>query len=145
MVRKLSGKHLILLIVLVAVAAAAGWYLEGRVEPQDPEEIAVLPMGSTVLEGQDVIDESRVRSVPLILHPDYILDEFNYLNPSNLIQAILTGTVHVPISEMIEGVDASGRSTVSGPGSLRVQGGRLVVEEPPHLPLGLQDTLHLWG
>ncbi|NLU04284.1 MAG: hypothetical protein GXW97_04980 [Methanothermobacter sp.] len=72
-----------------------------------------------------------MRSVPIMLHPDYILDEFNYFNPSNLLQAVLTGAVHVPISEMTEGVDASGRSAVSGPGSLRVQGERLVVEEPP--------------
>ena len=131
MLRSLSNKHVIILIILVAAAAAGGRYLEGTVEPQNPVEIAALPLGSTVLEGQDVIDESRVRSVPLILHPDYILDEFNYLNPSNLLQAVLTGAVHVPISEMTEGVDASGRSAVSGPGSLRVQGERLVVEEPP--------------
>ena len=131
MQRIISGKHIILLVIVAAIITASGAYIEGSVEPQQPVEIAALEPGSTVLKGQDVIDESRVRSVPLILHPDYILDEFNYRDPGNLLQAVLTGAVHVPISEMTSGIDPSGRSTVDGPGVLRVSGGKLVVQEPP--------------
>lgn len=131
MLRKRSVRCLSIIILITVLAAAAGLYLEDSMEPQNPEEIAAFPPGSTVLEGDDVIDESGVRSVPLLLHPDYLLDSFNYMDPGNLLMALLTGAVRTPVSEMTGGIDPEGRSTVNGPGVIRVSGDKLVVQEPP--------------
>lgn len=84
-----------------------------------------------------------MRSVPLLLHPDYLLDSFNYMDPGNLLMALLTGAVRTPVSEMTGGIDHEGRSTVNGPGVIRVSGINLLSRNP-RIPLGLQDALHLW-
>ena len=109
MLRSLSGKHVIILIILVASAAVGGRYLEGTVEPQNPGEIADLPWAVQYLRVRTVIDESRVRSGHRAA-PDYILDDnTSTIKPPHGYD----GSCSCPISEMTEGVDASGRSTVS--------------------------------
>jgi len=41
---------------------------------QNPEEIALLPIGDTVTNGTAVVDSNKVRKVPTVYHPEYLVE-----------------------------------------------------------------------
>ena len=69
---------LIVILILVIFAVAIFSFTRGvdaYIPPQNPAEIAAISVGDTVLSGQNVVSSSKVRKVPLIYHPEYLIED----------------------------------------------------------------------
>jgi hypothetical protein len=106
--------------------------LKGYYPPQKAEEIAALPIGDTVMAGTDVVDESKIRKVPVLYNPEYIVENFKEGKYTEIFIGLLTGAINTPI-ENITGGSISIEGTAqnyTGPGLLTIKNNQLVVDPP---------------
>ncbi|MCL2116047.1 MAG: hypothetical protein FWH29_07490 [Methanobrevibacter sp.] len=101
-------------------------------------EVAKVKIGSTVLKGTDVIEDSNIQRYPSAINFGYFLDDFKQLDILGLFLSLSTGTINVPISELTEeGISDSGIATgFDGPGMLVVENKKISVKAPKNF---------LWG
>ncbi|MGB9844845.1 hypothetical protein [Methanothermobacter tenebrarum] len=122
---------IVILILIVVVMAPIDYHIQNSIPPQDPEEISSLPIGSTVVSGMQVADPAKIRKEPLIIHPDYLIENIEDRDIGAVIYGLFTGTMMTPIKEITEGVEVGGRaSQFEGPGMLTIKGDQLVVQPP---------------
>ena len=123
---------LLILIVLAIVMNPVGGSLDSYYPQQNATEIAALNIGDTVITGMDVVDEGKLRKVPLTYHPDYLIKDIQEERFSDLFTALMTGAVETPIDELT-GDHISSQGTAQGfegPGILVVNGDKLSVSSP---------------
>lgn len=118
-----------------------GSTMGGYYPPQGPTEIAALKIGDTVLVGTDVVDDGKIRKVPLLYHPEYLMDYVNDMRIADFIDALLTGTVKTPIGRITGStVSTSGISQgYDGPGILAVVDNKLTVKPPGNYVYGYKS------
>lgn len=106
--------------------------LKNYYPPQKAEEIATLAIGDTVMAGTDVVDESKVRKVPILYNPEYIVENFKEEKYTEILTGLLTGAINTPIENITGGnISLSGTAEgYSGPGILTVQDNQLKVNPP---------------
>lgn len=114
--------------------------MEAVYPAQTPQEITSMEIGDTVLPGTDVVDDSKIRNVPVILHPQYLVDYAQDKRYMDVLRAILTGTVQTPIAELTSGsVSRYGIAQgFEGPGMLLVENNTLVVAAPDNFIWGFK-------
>jgi archaellum component FlaG (FlaF/FlaG flagellin family) len=103
-----------------------------HIPSQSPEEIAALPIGSTVLNGTNVINDNTLHKVPVLYHPKYLVQAALNQNYIELFTSLVTGAVPTPVdavvnSDISNNGDAEG---FTGPGMLTVQNNKLAVNPP---------------
>lgn len=99
---------------------------------QNPEEFATVPIGSTVMPGTNVINDNNIHKLPLLYHPEYLLEYIENMKFTEIFTSLLTGTVPTPIKDVTNGsISSSGTAAgYAGPGILTAQGNKLVVTPP---------------
>lgn len=109
-----------------------GSNISGYYPPQGPTEITSLSLGDTITAGTVVVDDSKIRKVPLLYHPEYLMDYINNMEIADFMDALMTGTVKTPI-ERITGSTVSPTGVAQGfegPGVLAVSENKLTVNPP---------------
>lgn len=134
------------LILLAAVMYPFGTMVDDFYPPQGPTEITSMSIGDTVLSGTVVVDEKKIRKVPVLYNPEYLKD---YIENSNLIgffDALVTGTVKTPIGRITTGsISKKGVAKgFNGPGILQVKGEKLTVTPPGYFVYG-KKTPYTFG
>jgi hypothetical protein len=131
-------KVAVVLIILVFVMYPLGRTLESYYPPQDASEITDLKLGDTIMPGTPVVNYNNIRKVPLLNHPEYVIDYVNDVNILNIIYTLMTGTVQTPIIHLTSGsISRNGSAQgFEGPGMLVVRGNKLIVDPP---------TNFIWG
>ena len=104
----------------------------GYYPPQGPTEITSLNLGDTVVAGTYVVDDSKIRKVPILYHPEYLLDYVKDMRITDFIDALLTGTVKTPIGRITGNtISSTGIAQgFEGPGVLAVTENKLTVNPP---------------
>jgi len=99
---------------------------------QGPDEITSLNIGDTVVSGMYVVDDSKIRKVPLLYNPEYLMDYINDRRAGDLIGALLTGTIKTPIRRITgSAILPSGIANgFEGPGVLIIDENKLTVSPP---------------
>lgn len=129
-------KHPLLIIVVLIIIGAAmypvGLATAKYVPVQNPEEIAILPIGETVTNGTVVVDSNKVRKVPIIYHPEYLVEYAKKLQIWEIYSSLISGATPVPIKNITGGgiSDTGIAEDIEGPGMLAVQNGKLTVTNP---------------
>lgn len=129
----------ILILIIFAVALfSIGKGMDGYVPAQNPVEVAAVGIGDTVLSGQQVVDSSKIRKVPVLNHPEYLIEDLKSNQFTDFFMAITTGSVQTPINQITTGnISRYGNAIgFGGPGMVVVNGSKLVVKSP--------DTF-VWG
>ena len=126
---------LIVILILVIFAVAIFSFTRGvdaYIPPQNPAEIAAISVGDTVLSGQNVVSSSKVRKVPLLYHPEYLIEDLESKEYNDFYTALTTGAVETPITEITGGnISRYGNAVgFNGPGMVAVNGSKLVVNPP---------------
>jgi archaellum component FlaG (FlaF/FlaG flagellin family) len=123
---------LIILILVAAVMYPFGNVMGVHIPSQNPEEIAAMPIGSTVLNGTNVINDNNLHKVPLLYHPEYLVQAALEKNYVGLLTSIITGAVPTPVEAVVNSdISNSGVAEgYTGPGILTVQGNKLAVNPP---------------
>lgn len=130
--QKSAFKLFVAIIVLAIVLFPAGIFLEKYYPPQKAEEIASMSIGDTVLEGMDVVDDNKIRKVPFISQPTYIIEYAKDSKFLDILETLLTGVIRTPISQMTSSsVSRFGMAQgFEGPGILMVTEDKLEVQSP---------------
>ncbi|WP_248611701.1 hypothetical protein [Methanobacterium alcaliphilum] len=128
--------------MLAIVFIPLGVYLESQYPQQKPAEIAGLKLGDTVMPGTDVIDENKIRKVPVVSNIHYIIDYAEEGRFGELLEALLTGIVRTPIAKITgDNISRYGISTnYTGPGMLAVKANKLIVKAPDNFIWGYKTT-----
>lgn len=137
---------LLILMVLVVVMNPIGNSLNSYYPQQNAAEIAALSIGDTVVDGMDVVDEGKLRKVPVIYHPDYLVKDVKEERFYDLFAALTTGAVETPI-DVLTGDHISSQGTAQGfegPGILLVAGDKLIVSSPDKFVWGFK-TPYTYG
>ncbi len=115
--------------------AVANYY-----SPQNPAEVAAFTIGDTVLSGDHVVDSSKIRKVPLLYHPEYLVEDIKNYEFYDLFAALTTGAVQTPITKITDNsISRYGNANgFDGPGILVVSGEKLVVESPGPFVWGIK-------
>ena len=129
-------KHPFIVIIILIIVGATMYPLGTAVgkytTPQNPAEIASLPLGDTVLNGTHVVDNNKIRKVPLLYHPDYLVEYAKNYQFWEIFTSLTTGAA----PNLMENVAGSGISDngvaegIKGAGMLTVQGNKLIVTNP---------------
>ncbi len=103
-----------------------------HIPAQKPEEITALPIGSTVLNGTNVVNDNNIRKVPLLYHPEYLVQYAIEQKYMEIFTSLVTGAVPTPIKDVTGGsISNNGVAQgFTGPGMLSVQGNKLMVNPP---------------
>lgn len=106
--------------------------VDAYIPPQNPAEIAAVNIGDTVYSGDNVVSSSKIRKVPVIYHPEYLIDDIKSNQYNDFFTAITTGSVETPISQITSGkISRTGKAVdFEGPGMVTVSGNKLVVNPP---------------
>ncbi len=106
--------------------------MENYYPQQGPTEITALSVGDTVLPGTSVVDDKKIRKVPILYNPEYLVDYIKEVNFIDFIDALLTGTVKTPIGRITDkSISNSGIAQgFNGPGILVVKDEKLTVTPP---------------
>lgn len=130
------------LIILALAMYPLGMILEDRYPSQNPEEIAAFKIGDTVLSGMDVVDDGKIRSVPILYHPEYLVDHIKDRKFFDFIHFLMTGTVKTPIVRITGGsISRYGIAQgFKGPGILVNEGEKLVVRPPDDFVWGFKTS-----
>ncbi|MGZ7095453.1 MAG: hypothetical protein ACXVHU_03185, partial [Methanobacterium sp.] len=92
-----NSKISLLILILLAVAMyPLGSVVSGYIPPQGPAEITSLSLGDTVTAGTKVVDDGKIRKVPLIYHPEYLFDKINDMKFADFLDSLISGTVKTP-------------------------------------------------
>ena len=127
-----SFKVLIGLFAIILVLAPFSIANTNHLSLNDMTDILVGENGSTVFSGDDVIDESSVKSYPTAINLDYLVDKISTGHYLNFVYSIVTGVASMPASEIVTGaVDNNGRvANFEGPGYVSIDNGSIVVHKP---------------
>ncbi len=114
--------------------------------PQGPTEITALSVGDTVMVGTTVTDDSKVRKVPVLYHPEYLVNYITDMRFYDFIDAVLTGTVKTPTEEITDNsISKQGIAQgFDGPGILAVESNKLIVKQPGNYVYGYK-TPYVFG
>lgn len=120
--------------------------MENYYPQQGPTEITSLNIGDTVLSGTSVVDDKKIRKVPILYHPEYVVDYITELNFIDFFDAIVTGTVKTPIGRITDSsISKSGIAQgFNGPGILAVKNEKLSVTSPGAFVYGYK-TPYVYG
>lgn len=120
------------LIIMIIGFIYVGNTIEGYYPPQKPEEITSMSIGDTVVSGMKVVDDAKIRKVPVLYHTDYLNSLFQEGKYIQIINGLLTGSLETPLSQIASGsISNQGVAQgFEGPGFLSVQGQQLVVNPP---------------
>ncbi len=115
--------------------------ISGYYPPQGPTEITSLNLGDTVVAGTYVVDDSKLRKVPILYHPEYLLDYVNDMRIADFIDALLTGTVKMPIGRITGStISTAGIAQgFEGPGVLALTENKLTVNPPGNFVYGYKS------
>lgn len=121
-----------ILIIIVVGLGTLGKSLATNIPAQNPAEFSAVNIGDTVVSGQNVVNSNKLRKVPVIYHPDYLVDDLQNQEYGDFYTAITTGSVETPINKITSGnVSNTGIAKgFSGPGMVTVSGDKLVVNAP---------------
>ena len=105
---------------------------------QGPTEITALSIGDTVIAGTQVTDDSKIRKVPLLYHPEYLGYYISNMEFLDVIDAVVTGTVKIPTGQLTgSGISKEGAAQgFNGPGILAVTDNKLTVTYPGNFVYG---------
>jgi len=106
--------------------------VDAYVPPQNPAEIAAVNIGDTVYSGENVVSSSKIRKVPVIYHPEYLIEDLKSNQYNDFFTAIITGSVETPITQITSGkITRTGKAVgFDGPGMVTVSGEKLAVNPP---------------
>jgi hypothetical protein len=84
------------------------------------------------MNGQNVVDSSKIRKVPVIYHPEYLIEDLKNSEFADFYTAITTGSVETPITKITSGnITNTGHAKgFTGPGMVTTNGSKLVVKAP---------------
>lgn len=138
LLEKGSFKFLLTVVLLVSLFLMLFTFNQNGDHYQDVNEVISVPVGSTVFQKEDVIDENKIYKFPIILKfPNLIknIEEENYFN-SYL--SILTGAVVTPTSSLVLGnVSVEGEiNNLTGPGVLKIAKNKIIIEDPDNFVYG---------
>ncbi len=126
------------LIIIIIGFNFVGNTIESYFPAQKPEEISSMPIGETVVNGMKVVNNDKIRKVPIIYHYNYLNSLFEEKKYLQILNGVLTGSLETPLLK-IAGNHISPQGIAQGfegPGFISVEDDRLVVKPP--------DTF-LWG
>ncbi len=105
-----------------------------------------MAIGDTVLPGTEVVDNSKIWRVPLILNHHYVLDYIQDQRYLDLTESLLTGNIRTPIVHLTnENICRKGTSCgYEGPGMLSTNEDKLIVEEPGNF-IWAYKTPYIYG
>jgi hypothetical protein len=133
------------IIILILVILSVGMFtfaknVEAYVPPQNPAEIAAVNIGDTVYSGENVVSSSKIRKVPVIYHPEYLIEDLKSNQFNDFLTAITTGSVETPITQITSGKISRNGNAVgfNGPGMVTVSGEKLVVNPPETFVWGIK-------
>ena len=114
--------------------------VDAYVPPQNPAEISAVNIGDTVYSGENVVSSSKIRKVPLIYHPEYLIEDLKSNQFNDFFTAITTGSVETPITQITSGKISRNGNAVgfNGPGMVTVSGEKLVVNPPETFVWGIK-------
>ena len=121
-----------LLIIIAVVMNPVGNLLSNHYSQQKAADIAAFNIGDTVTSGTYVVDNSKIRKVPVISHPEYLIYDIKEHEFYDFFTALTTGAVETPI-EQVTGSRISKYGVAqgfNGPGVLAVTNNKLVVNPP---------------
>jgi hypothetical protein len=125
------------IIILILVILAVGMFslaksVDAYIPAQNPTEISSVNIGDTVYNGDLVVSSSKIRKVPLIYHPEYLIDDIKDSQYNDFFTAITTGSVETPINAITGGnISRNGYAVgFNGPGMVVVSNGKLDVTPP---------------
>jgi len=123
-----------------------GTLVDDFYQPQGPTEITSLSIGDTVIAGTTVVNEEKIRKVPVLYNPQYLQDYIENIKFMDFFYAIVTGTVKTPIERITSGsISKSGVAQgFDGPGILEVKGEKLTVNPPGTFVYG-QKIPYMYG
>jgi hypothetical protein len=109
-----------------------GSSLATNIPAQNPADFSAVNIGDTVVSGQNVIDSNKVRKVPLLYHPEYLVEDLKNQEYGDFYTALTTGSVETPITKITAGnISNTGYAKgFNGPGMVTVNGSKLVVNPP---------------
>ncbi|UTB31629.1 MAG: hypothetical protein NKF70_08785 [Methanobacterium sp. ERen5] len=123
---------LLVLIIIVVGLGTLGKSLATNIPAQNPAEFSAVNIGDTVVSGQSVVNSNNIRKVPVIYHPDYLIDDLKNQEYGDFYTAITTGSVETPINKITSGnvTNTGVAKGFDGPGMVTVNGSKLVVNAP---------------
>ncbi|NYB26776.1 MAG: hypothetical protein HVN34_05490 [Methanobacteriaceae archaeon] len=123
---------IVALIIIGAVMYPVGLATAKYVPAQNPKEIAILPIGDTVTNGTAVVDSNKVRKVPIVYHPEYLVEYAKKLQIWEIYSSLVSGATPIPIKNITGGgiSDTGKAEDIKGPGMLTIQDNKLTVTNP---------------
>lgn len=120
------------LIIMIIGFSYFGNTIEGYFPPQKPEEITAMSIGDTVMAGMKVVDNNKIRKVPILYNYEYIQSLFQEEKYLQILNGLFTGSLETPLSQIAGGsMSLQGVAQgFDGPGFLGVNGQKLVVNPP---------------
>ena len=121
-----------ILVILAVGMFSIAKTVDAYIPAQTPSEISSVSIGDTVYSGDLVVSSSKVRKVPLIYHPEYLIEDLKDSQYNDFFTAITTGSVQTPMNAITGGnISRSGYATgYSGPGMVVEANGKLDVAPP---------------
>jgi hypothetical protein len=106
--------------------------------PQGPTDITALSIGDTVVAGTTVTDNGKIRKVPLLYHPEYLMYYISNMEFLDITDAVITGTVRTPTDQITSSsISKEGNAQgFNGPGVLAVTDNKLTVIAPGNFVYG---------
>lgn len=138
--RRKSLKVLIALIAILLVLAPFS-LADTDVSKMDIKEVSKNVNGSTVFAGDELIDNSNVNKYPLAININYLFSQFLAGDIIGGLFSIVTGTVPVPATELVEGnVTNTGLvAEFEGPGFIEFKNNKIIVHSPNNTVWGYND------
>ena len=120
------------MIIIVVGLGTLGGSLATNIPAQNPAEFSAVNVGDTVVSGQNVVNSNKIRKVPVLYHPEYLVEDLKNQEYGDFYTAITTGSVETPITKITTGnISNTGYAKgFSGPGMVTVNGSKLVVNAP---------------
>ena len=120
------------MIIIAVGLGTLGGSLATNIPAQNPAEFSAVNVGDTVVSGQNVINSNKIRKVPVLYHPEYLVEDLKNQEYGDFYTAITTGSVETPITKITGGnISNTGYAKgFSGPGMVTINGSKLVVNAP---------------
>ncbi|KZX11912.1 hypothetical protein [Methanobrevibacter filiformis] len=128
----------IALFVIVMVLIPLSAIVQYKVDSENIWKMTSIPYGSTVFEGENVIDNNKAIKFPVTTNIDYLFYKIKNLEILDTYKTVITGVVTVPINKVSAlGISDSGEAQgFKGPGVLVFKDNKISVESPNALIWG---------
>ena len=140
--QKASFKLILIILIAVLMIPLSTTFDKSNTQ-QNPQDYLIISVGDTVVNGTDVVDETKIRRVPTTSNLKYLITHLKDAELNEVMNALFTGTIRPSVTDITHNKNISKTGVITtgkAPAVLNITNNSVVIQNPTGFIWGYKQT-----